>query len=90
MRIHIEGPTGSILDVSDGSENVLLPLEEVERALAIQALVGALSLLTRNVAIKASPDATEIETVQRNLQNPRYFDDHKRGVVVPLSGPRGT
>jgi hypothetical protein len=83
MRLRIDGPNGAIFERSDETAHVLVPLDKNERALAFQALVDALALLT-GFTPQTSSDARVTETGQSNSQNPRYSDDHTSGVVVPL------
>jgi hypothetical protein len=46
MRIQVDGPEGIILEVETSSANVRLPMDKGERALAFEALVDALALLS--------------------------------------------
>lgn len=88
MHFIIEGSTGAILECSDESQNVLMPLDKNERALAFQMLMGALALLT-GVTQQWSSDAKAAETGQSNSQNPQSCDDHVPCVVVPLKARPG-
>ena len=88
MHLTIEGSSGVILEYSDENQNVLVPLDKNERALAFQMLMGALALLT-GVTQQLSSDAKAAEMDQSNSQNPQSCDDHAPCVVVPLKARRG-
>jgi hypothetical protein len=88
MRVRIDGPDGAVLDIGGNDPNVLTPLDEGERAAAIQALVGALVLLvgvthsSTFAATATAPDPHCVATEQRHR-------GHRSGVVVPLRGQSG-
>lgn len=68
MRVTIEGPDGPVLDMTMGAENVLVPLDENERAAARVALVKALALL----ADVGGPPA--------NDEAERYFEERRASI----------
>jgi hypothetical protein len=68
----------------DKNAPVLAPLDRNERALAFQALTGALALLA-GVTPPSSSAATEAAMDESISATPQYCDHHKSGVVVHLS-----
>jgi hypothetical protein len=89
MRVYIEGPHGIVLNCSDDKNApVLAPLDRSERALAFQALTGALALLA-GVTPLSSSAATEASMDESISATPQYCDHHTSGVVVHLSKRMG-
>lgn len=89
MRVRIEAGMSVLLDIDDEGENVLLPLDEDERAKAFKALTGALALLG-GIRPLASSAAKASATGERSTGSEQCPSGRRGGDLVHLSERRAS